>query len=183
MTNATKLLQESDKNSERICRAYKQHVCSFGKSGKGCPFAHPARCKTFCDYGLKKFNQNGCDQKMCKLLHPRLCIHAVKHGECFKKECKYHHLKGTKRFPPKITTSNFTNQNEQQPCNIQQNDKMTSFLLAEVGKMMEKLERRIETKFDPLLQQTQNTPTLRTPQIPHPQFYQPPPRYQHPNRV
>ena len=109
VTNATKLLQESDKNSERICRAYKQHVCSFGKSGKGCPFAHPARCKTFCDYGLKKFNQNGCDQKMCKLLHPRLCHHALKYGECYRRECKYIHtnIPGVQNvFPKKFLHNN-----------------------------------------------------------------------------
>ena len=218
--------------SKGVCRAYKQRVCSFGKKGEGCPFAHPPKCQTFCDFGLSKFNPNGCDQTKCNLLHPNLCKKAIKDGTCFKKDCKYHHFKGTKRTPPKTNTTNFnhqippktnttninyptppktntTNFNYPPPVpppqtlNSQQDtDKMTSFLLTEVGKLMEKLEKRVEDRLGSIFPHLQITPTkvsqlqpptppqfqhsqppqtFRTPQVSQPQFFQPPAMYQHPN--
>ena len=218
--------------SKGVCRAYKQRVCSFGKKGEGCPFAHPPKCQTFCDFGLSKFNPNGCDQTKCNLLHPNLCKKAIKDGTCFKKDCKYHHFKGTKRTPPKTNTTNFnhqippktnttninyptppktntTNFNYPPPVpppqtlNSQQDtDKMTSFLLMEVGKLMEKLEKRVEDRLGSIFPHLQITPTqvsqlqpppppqfqhsqppqtFRTPQVSQPQFFQPPAMYQHPN--
>jgi len=66
-----------------------------------------------------------------------------------------------------------------QTYDAQQNDKITSFLLAEVGKMMEKLERRVEAKLGSLTQQTQHQQTPQNYPHPHPltqmqQNYMPP---------
>ena len=78
----TKSLTRSEIKSKRICRAYKQHVCSFGRKGEGCPFAHPPKCQTFCNYRLSIFNSRGCDQTKCEFLHPKLCLHVIKNGKC-----------------------------------------------------------------------------------------------------
>ena len=44
--------EKNKEASRKICRAYRQKVCSFGKKGAGCPFSHPPKCKTFCEFGL-----------------------------------------------------------------------------------------------------------------------------------
>ena len=35
--------EKNKEASRKICRAYRQKVCSFGKKGAGCPFLHPPK--------------------------------------------------------------------------------------------------------------------------------------------
>ena len=43
-------------------------------------------------------DQGGCKKENCSFYHPKLCHQSVKERKCFKKSCKFFHLKGTKTF-------------------------------------------------------------------------------------
>ena len=207
--------EKNKEASRKICRAYRQKVCSFGKKGAGCPFSHPPKCKTFCEFGLQKFNEKGCDQTKCELLHPRLCLHAIKYNACLKRDCKYHHLRGVRRSPSSVKHPNFNGQSHKTHTQIQahttqqtqmqlqnthpqtqiqahntqqsqvqvqntQVDNMTSFLLAEVKRLMEGLENRVEERLGSLFPKPIQQP-IHQAQIPQPHqvhqshFFLPPP--------
>ena len=83
-------------NSQRaVCKYYKQGQCRYGMSGKKdgvCPFSHPKACRRFLRNGRR-----GCSKNDCPLFHPSMCHSSLNDKTCFKSECKYLHLKGTKR--------------------------------------------------------------------------------------
>jgi hypothetical protein len=50
-------------------------------------------------HGLKKFNPRGCDEMICKMLHPmNICTRNLRDGECNKEDCKFQHLQSSKRI-------------------------------------------------------------------------------------
>lgn len=81
----------------RICRFYRVNKCRFGKLGKNCPYLHPKLCDRYKNNGTNP--KGGCKRgNECKFFHPKICHSSHKSRECFKHECNYLHLKGTKRF-------------------------------------------------------------------------------------
>ena len=78
-----------------ICREHRYRTC---RKGADCTFHHPQKCQKLILYGLKKFDNRGCDPRMCKdLFHPRICFFSMKSKFCKNKFCKNQHLPGTKR--------------------------------------------------------------------------------------
>ena len=85
-----------------VCAAYKKRECPHGLtgkrliSGKPCPYRHPPRCFRWCQNGDDK--KRGCLRgEECKYFHPKLCQTSVAKRMCQKEDCKYIHLKGTRR--------------------------------------------------------------------------------------
>lgn len=92
-------------SKERVCQRYKKGVCPHGlkgnkiHDGKKCDYEHPKYCIKYCRNGNK--GKQGCNKGAnCKFLHPILCKNSVKNKLCTSQECKFVHLKGTKRKVP-----------------------------------------------------------------------------------
>ena len=90
---------ETCAKSDKICLFFRNGNCKHGISGKECKFAHPKVCAKFKQHGTKQ--PRGCKQgKKCKDFHPKMCFDSLRKGECFKEQCHFNHIKGTKRAPP-----------------------------------------------------------------------------------
>ena len=79
-------------NNKPICKFYKNGKC---KNNKDCQFEHPRICKKFWAFGLKKFNEKGCDEK-CGEFHTNACLDSLQNKTCPRKDCRFFYLKGTK---------------------------------------------------------------------------------------
>ena len=89
---------EVEEKSEKVCRYYKTGTCKHGVSGKNCSFAHPKPCEKLLKHGTR--NPRGCNLgKNCKMFHPKMCSSSITKSQCFQKNCKLKHVKGTKRTP------------------------------------------------------------------------------------
>lgn len=83
---------------QSVCKYYKQGRCRYGISGKkdgDCPYSHPKACQRFLTNGSN--GRRGCSKNDCQLFHPNICNSSMKDRTCFRVNCKYLHLKGTKR--------------------------------------------------------------------------------------
>ena len=79
-------------NTKKTCRFYIKGKCKFNENHKhkSTTYIHPPVCQKFVKYG--NYSPNGCtDQKKCNHFHPIMCKTSLK------KNCKYKHIKGTKR--------------------------------------------------------------------------------------
>ena len=97
---------ETHRITPKPCGFYRRGVCNYGISGRGCSRAHPKPCNKLLNHGIK--NDRGCTLgRDCPAFHPRMCRNSLKNGKCFVENCKYLHVRGTKRArePP---TSNPT---------------------------------------------------------------------------
>ena len=97
--------EERDEDSLPICEKYRRGSCPHGISGrtlfngKKCDYSHPKRCQKFCKYGPD--SREGCEKgRDCDLLHPILCRYALRSKMCLNLQCKFTHIKGTKRIKP-----------------------------------------------------------------------------------
>lgn len=86
-----------------ICEAYKKRECRHGLTGKRlidnqpCPHRHPPQCFRWQKHGDNK--KLGCTKgDGCRYFHPKLCRSSVLRRECRNDECKFVHLKHTRRF-------------------------------------------------------------------------------------
>ena len=80
---------EEDKSKVAICPVYKWGKCPKYEE---CKFRHPPRCRSWLEKGKCSYNRK------CKYHHPPLCHNSVRERQCFNQECKFFHLKQTRRF-------------------------------------------------------------------------------------
>ena len=103
-----KELINTDKKDEKstgkgkICQ---KHLINQCPNPKGCKFEHPARCFKIMHYGLKQFDDRGCDLT-CNKMHPRMCHKDMKYGNCKDRNCKKRHLATRGNTRPKSSISN-----------------------------------------------------------------------------
>ena len=112
-------IENRQKPNAPICRFYLKNICKHGISGKGipgeqCKFSHPRRCAKFTKHGTL---QGGCKKgKLCKDFHPPMCRDSMKSKLCTNMQCKFTHLKGTKRYESATyQQSNDTHEQFEQP--------------------------------------------------------------------
>ena len=112
-------IENRQKSNAAICRFYLKNICKHGISGKGipgeqCKFSHPRRCVKFTTHGTL---QGGCKKgKLCKDFHPPMCRDSLKSKLCTNMQCKFTHIKGTKRYESATYQhSNETHQQFEQP--------------------------------------------------------------------
>lgn len=102
------LTQNTNTNRKQdTCRFYARGHCNRGKE---CRFDHPSICTKFRKFGSKSTDQKGCDGK-CNAFHPNACRSSLKDRTCSFNECRFFHLKGTKRLTPNQNQSIAPNQN------------------------------------------------------------------------
>ena len=85
-----------------VCQHYLQNRCKFGRygtkkiNGVSCQKSHPPMCRRYCAHGtMKKY---GCQKgKECQYYHPPICRSSQFSHECLKKDCRFQHLKNTRR--------------------------------------------------------------------------------------
>ena len=88
--------EEKEENIRKdICFEYKFDKCPH-EDGIGCQNRHPKKCQAFCDFGHKALDKKGCETQKCELMHPKLCRNSTKFRECYHRQCRFQHLKGTK---------------------------------------------------------------------------------------
>ena len=78
---------------KELCRFYARGRCNRNKD---CRFGHPDVCRKFKTYGSKSTDKKGCDGK-CNDYHPNTCRSSLNNRTCSYEECRFFHLKGTKR--------------------------------------------------------------------------------------
>ena len=88
------------KGTVKICHFYRKGNCKHGKSGENCKFSHPSYCKPLLMFGDN--HPKGCNKgQSCQFLHPKMCYNSMIKHQCYNLNCKYFHVKHTKRVPPK----------------------------------------------------------------------------------
>ena len=93
----TKAELETKVKNKPICIHYRRGNCKHGQAGKECAFQHPPKCRRYMAFGDAD-KRRGCTRgSTCKFYHPKLCKNSVEHKECLTAECRFVHLKGTKR--------------------------------------------------------------------------------------
>lgn len=99
--NEDRVNASPNRDKPRICRFYRTRTCRYGISGKGCLFSHPRPCARFMKHGMDR--RIGCTKgRYCKDYHPIICRESLFRRFCDNRECKYTHLKGTRKYgnPP-----------------------------------------------------------------------------------
>ena len=85
-----------------ICKFYKQGRCKHGISGKkdgDCSFSHPKPCQRLLANGAN--GPRGCTKgASCTLFHPQMCHRSLREKICLRTECKFMHVRGTRRSDP-----------------------------------------------------------------------------------
>ena len=88
-------------NKTRICRYFVRKTCKHGVKGEGCAFKHPKKCDRFMNHGDK--NSKGCKKgNSCAYFHPPLCWESLRERVCRRENCRYHHLRRTKKWEPPV---------------------------------------------------------------------------------
>ena len=81
------------------CRHYRRGNCKYGRKGVGCPFPHPKECMKFVKHGFD--SKTGCNEgRRCKAFHPVMCKYSLHKKVCTNPDCRYPHIKGTRRTQP-----------------------------------------------------------------------------------
>ena len=104
---------------KELCRFYARGHCTRSKE---CRFDHPAICNKFKKHGSISTDPKGCDGK-CKSFHPNACRSSLQHKSCAFQECRFFHLKGTKRSN---NSNSNTNQGSSRDSNWRSNQDRTS---------------------------------------------------------
>ena len=80
------------------------NACKYGEIGERCTYSHPVICKEYKAYGAS--HQIGCQQDAnCRYFYPVLCSSATDTQDCFKRNCRFWHIKCTKRVQLKLDMS------------------------------------------------------------------------------
>ena len=112
--------RQRNEQPPQICKFYKLGRCKYGISGQKdglCPFSHPKACQRYIANGTKA--PRGCTKgENCRFFHPRLCNASVRNRTCINKNCKFLHLRGTKRSGDEETSALTTTGPSQKPRNI-----------------------------------------------------------------
>ena len=147
-----------------VCENYIKMKCLHGLTGKRlingapCPKRHPPRCFRYCKYG--EGNKLGCKKgNSCKYLHPRLCRDSVNKRVCLNRECKFVHLKFTRRneIPQEANTTHIAPNQRQShpdqhtnvprplktPHNLAQNKKARHDSVTSINSWNPKLDRKL----------------------------------------
>ena len=94
--------QMPDNTQSEVCKRYRRRECPHGASGKNlingkpCAYQHPRRCRRYCHNGTHP--KYGCTKQNCENLHPMLCKYSVRNRVCTNLDCRFVHLKFTRRF-------------------------------------------------------------------------------------
>ena len=103
---------------ETNCKFFQQNRCKFGASGKGCNYLHQKICQRFIKNGSDgRLGCSGCDK-----FHPKLCRNSKSTKKCFTQNCRFVHLKGTKRHPERAETSKKEVRNKTEKKPTESND-------------------------------------------------------------
>ena len=91
----------AQRGKKPVCRFFKTKSCKYGAKGAGCQYLHPQKCLSYLKHGTK--GKRGCKKgDKCDRYHPKLCFDSANRGVCTREDCKYHHLKGTRRTEPEM---------------------------------------------------------------------------------
>ena len=104
------IVEEHSQDTQTVCRLYRRRECPHGASGKtlvdgkACEFLHPRRCRRYCHNGTHP--KYGCTKSDCEYLHSVLCKYSVRNRVCTNLDCKFTHLKFTRRYDPNSSYHN-----------------------------------------------------------------------------
>jgi hypothetical protein len=99
---AEQVSQPEAPKKKELCRFYARGHCTRSKD---CRFDHPTICNKFKKHGSTSTDPKGCDGK-CKSFHPNACRSSLQQKTCTFQECRFFHLKGTKRSTNSNSNSN-----------------------------------------------------------------------------
>ena len=114
---------DNKEKPKNVCKFLRKGSCKHGMSGKkdgGCRFFHPKLCNRFIQHGTRQ--PRGCNKgNSCQFLHPQMCMNSLRKQECFDQQCRFNHIKGTKRVQQTFGVGDGTSkQNIQPPPSHQQ---------------------------------------------------------------
>ena len=83
---------------DTLCKLYTRGKCRHRDE---CRFDHPKMCNKFRSFGLKIFNEKGCENNNCKFFHPNACRDSIKNNTCPRPDCWFFHITDREvRHPP-----------------------------------------------------------------------------------
>lgn len=90
---------QNQSDETQICRFYVENRCKHGISGRkggSCNFQHPKPCRKLLNDGTR--GPRGCNKgTRCEYFHPKMCYRSLKERICIKTDCKFIHVKSTRR--------------------------------------------------------------------------------------
>ena len=192
-----------DTNAQaQVCWFYKQGRCKHGISGRKdglCNHAHPKPCKNFITNGDR--GQRGCKKGgQCQFFHPKVCNTSLNERLCTNADCKYLHIRGTKRSTQPVAnpqqaestgrqTRLSQSQGSSSAARVTQQNPTNSTVLAPFLEQLKLMSDQMQFFSTKLLQLDQRFSTLQQatplpmfrppnlqflPQIPQLQHYHPP---------
>ena len=104
---------DDDKDNKPICPKYKHGRCDNYETCK-LTFNHPRRCRNMLSLGKCRFGNS------CRYFHPKICYKSMNDRKCTDLECRFFHLKYTKRYEESLDNQ-LNNQNVPQYTHDQSN--------------------------------------------------------------
>lgn len=88
--------EEHSDDNRPMCKFFLGSRCKHGISGKECKFQHKKVCRKFLNHGRHKYY--GCNKEQnCDYFHVKMCWSSLNQRVCARQDCRFHHIKGTKR--------------------------------------------------------------------------------------
>ena len=159
------IISDDKMHQKKICSFYRKGNCKHGLRGNGCNYHHPPMCKKFINHGTR--NPKGCNLgKNCENFHPKICSSSLTKSECFTHDCKFRHIKGTKR--KKSQEPRKPNGNSDSKKENHNNEHNDAHFLDVIRCLKEEIIQQMETRIASISNQIQlnNQTRLITPQQP-----------------
>ena len=151
---------------EKTCLFFMKGICKYGIVGKECKYSHPKMCDKLLKHGTRQ--PHGCNLgKKCTKFHPKMCSSSITKSECFDEDCKFKHVRGTKREQGTTKSNNKPGNNASVTVNSKTNGQ-NDFLEA-LRLMKAELMGAMDSKLAMVISQLQQ---------PHPQPFYPPHTFQ-----
>ena len=94
---------DGDKDQRPMCKFFLRSRCKHGIYGKDCKYQHKKVCRKFLSHG--RHSKYGCNKgQYCDYFHVKMCFNSLNQRVCTKQECRFSHIKGTKRSEENLST-------------------------------------------------------------------------------
>ena len=123
--NENEEIDDADRSEDQrpMCRFFLRSRCKHGISGKDCRFQHKKVCRKFLNNG--RHRQYGCNKgQSCDFFHVKMCYSSLNEQVCFKPDCRFLHIKGTRRYEE--NHSSYENQAQNNPENTNSSESRTN---------------------------------------------------------
>ena len=99
---------DHNRENKPICPQYKYGRCPNYETCQ-LTYYHPRRCRNMLSLGKCRFGDK------CRFYHPKICFNSMKDRKCTNLECRFFHLKYTRRYEEALSNQLHSEHHGQQP--------------------------------------------------------------------